>query len=227
MNSKKKKKATKKAAADQVNQPKNEECVYLRRVNESGDHSKLTEQSFNDLLKSCNEHCFNEDETLVFPLFPNLHYDGPTGLNAVPEKTDQEKVGNVIGDSNELKVLRTFEEVSRSKNLGLKLFPGIIFDRTKLELLAKSFKNTNQNLDQNKECIEKCVGNNDNKVIKTYNIKTPDEDFLKKHFPIKKKMDNIETDLICIYKGAICLLEVKSNSRPEILWVNRPFNFIF
>jgi hypothetical protein len=186
-------KENKKAAADQVNLPKSEECVYLRRVGETGCDSKLTEQSFNDLLKSCNQRCFDEEETLVFPLFPKLKYDGPTGLEAVPEKTDREKVGNVIGDSNELKVLRMFETVSQSKSLGLKLFPGIEFTQTKLELLASGF-----------------------------GIKLPDEEVLRKLFPVKK-MDMVETDLICVYKGAICLLEVKSNSRPETLWVNGHF----
>lgn len=191
MSSKKNEKTTTMASSNQL---KNKKCVFLRRVEKTGDHSKLTEQSFNDLLESCNEHCFNEGETLVFPLFPKLQYDGPTGLNEVPEKTDKEKMGNVIGDSNELKVLRTFETVSQSKRLGLKLFPGIEFNQTKLELLASSF-----------------------------DIKPPDKDFLKNNFPNNKV---IETDLICVYKGAICLLEVKSNSNPETLWVIRLFSFI-
>jgi hypothetical protein len=169
----------------------NRKCVFLKRVGETGVHSKLTEQSFNDLLEICNEHCLSEKETLVFPLFPKLQYDGPTGLNEVAEKIDREKVGNVIGDSNELKVLRMFEEVSRSQNLGLKLFPGIKFDQKKLEVLASSF-----------------------------DIQPPDKNFFKEMFPNKRV---IEADLICIYKGAICLLEVKSNSRPETIWVSRFF----
>jgi hypothetical protein len=167
----------------------NRKCVFLKRVKEKSAHSELTEQSFNELLESCNEHFLSEEETLVFPLFPKLQYDGPTGLKEVPEKIDREKVSNVIGDSNELKVLRMFEEASRSQNLGLKLFPGIKFDQKKLELLTSSF-----------------------------DMQPPDQIFLKEMFPNNTV---IEADLICIYKGAICLLEVKSNSRPETLWVSR------
>jgi hypothetical protein len=166
--------------------------IYLLRVGPGPDNlSELTEQTFNDLLDSCNEHWWQKDYTLVFPLFPGPKYIGPTGLNVdfVSEKLDRGREGQVIGDFSELKVLRMFETISQSKNLGLKLFSGIKFNKSNLLQLASVFN---------------------------FDVRNLDSDF--------PEVKDLETDLICIHKGAICLAEVKSKSNSEKLWVRKSFD---
>jgi hypothetical protein len=164
--------------------------AYLKRVGGDKDNlSQLTEHSLIELLNSCNKRWCDKDYTLVFPLFPEPKYVGPIGLHEVAEETDDRKAGYVRGDRNELKVLRTFEDVSLSKKLGLKLFSGIKFNKSSLELLAS--------------------------VLSV--------DFPASDFP---NVEELETDLICIYSGAICLVEIKSTSTSETLWVSTSFRFI-
>jgi hypothetical protein len=38
------------------------------------------------------------------------------------------------------------------------------------------------------------------------------------------EVKDLETDLICIYKGAVCLAEAKSKSNSEKLWVSKSFD---
>jgi hypothetical protein len=185
MSARKNKKPIATASAKKSMKPK----PYLKKVNGKGNLSELDETSLNDLLDSCNGHWCDKDHTLVFPLYPEPPFVGPTGLNEVPEKLDTSRIGHVIGHSNELIVLRMFETISKEKSLGLKLFSGIKFSKDNLELLASVFN---------------------------FGKKSLDSDF--------PKVQDLETDLICIYKGAICLAEIKSKSNSEKLWVSKLYD---
>jgi len=115
--------------------------VFLKRVGDDGTtNEKLNEETFFKLLDQCNNSWCDSETTLVYPLYPDpSQYSGPTGLTNVPQKTNEEREGNVIGFTNEMKVTRALERFSKKNNAGLKIFPGVKITFEKLKGLAHLF----------------------------------------------------------------------------------------
>ena len=115
--------------------------VFLKRVGDEGKTKhKLSEGTFYDLLNECNSSWCDVNTTLVYPLYPDpTQHAGPTGLKIVPKDTDKEKEGNVIGFTNEMKVIRAFERCGKNNDAGLKIFPGVKITFEKLQVLAQLF----------------------------------------------------------------------------------------
>jgi hypothetical protein len=84
--------------------------VFLKRINgDSSLEEVMTEEVLFGLLSSYNEAWNDKTKSLVYPLISDPPYPGPLGLSGVNEATERNRVGNVRGFTNEMKVLEAFK----------------------------------------------------------------------------------------------------------------------
>jgi len=116
-------------------------------------------------------------------------------LPGVKSTTEQGHMDHIKGFKNEMKVLRTFEQLSIKEKLGLKIFHDIEIEEGKLEALCAAFgcKATLDELHDKNEILSKFR-------------KDSKGEFL-----------NLEIDLVILHRCTVYLIEVKSSMEGKAL----------
>jgi len=176
--------------------PKSKETVYLKRIiGDSTSTVEINEKVLFDLLSKYNELWNDMTETLIYPLMPDPPYCGPLNLSIVPDSTENNRVANVRGFTNEMKVFQSFKNQPKP----LKLFSGVKIKGAKLLALASVFGVQSLDLSDIREAKKQISGKEIGKK----------EDF------------EIEMDLVAISNKAIYITEIKSDSTEATILVKK------
>ena len=175
--------------------PKGKATIYLKRLTgDSTNTVEMDEKVLFDLLSKYNDFWNDMTKTLVFPLLSDPSYCGPLGLSIVLDSTENNRLANVRGFTNEMKVLQVFKDQPKP----FKLFSGVKIKGAKLFALASVFGIQAPDLSDIREAKKQISG----KAI------SAKEDF------------EIEMDLIAISHSFISLIEIKSDSTEHTILVS-------
>jgi hypothetical protein len=81
-----------------------------------------------------------KNRTVIFPVLPDLRYDGPVGFPGVPEQVELNHQNDIRGQNNEVKVLKIYQKHSLSQNLNWKIFHGVHVSPPKMRALCDAFQ---------------------------------------------------------------------------------------
>ena len=84
---------------------------------------------------------------MVFPIIPDLKYDGPVGFPGVRKKVDISYKKLIKGQNNEIEVLKLYSDHGVSQNLNLKIFHDVFISPTKLSALNEAFSHNDADSD--------------------------------------------------------------------------------
>jgi hypothetical protein len=175
---------------------KSKNGVYLKRVNgESSNEGSMTKEILFEILTQYNQTWDDKTKTLVYPLMPDPPYCGPLGLSIVSDSTENKRIANLRGFTNEMKVLHGFKDQTKP----YKLFSGIKIKGAKLNALASVFGYQGLDLSDIREVKKSISG----KAI------SAKDDF------------EIEMDLVAIGNQSIHIIEIKSDSTEHTIWVSK------
>jgi len=126
------------------------------------------------------------------------------------EITEKKWCGNIVGFKNEIELLNKFEELSRQKDLGLKLFSGVKINEAQLKALEGARPN-----------IALVAGDEIQEVQKSsqdLNSSTKENADELEHD--KEPIPDIEIDLVVISTRVIYIIEVKSSKDDDKIFVS-------
>ena len=154
-----------------------------------GEIIPLTKQVILKWTENNNPSFQDEEKTLMFPIYPNLKYEGPVGIAGIDTNTEKGRNNNIRGQEIEIKVIEAIFNHSKKQKLGLKIFHGVQITEAKMEAFCDIYQNSMPQFDS--------------EIIQSY-----DKGERKGH-PIIQ----IEIDVLVVSKAGLTLVEVKANEK--------------
>ena len=76
----------------------------------------------------------------MFPIYPNLKYEGPVRIAGINLDREEGHNNNIRGQETEIKVIEAISSQSELRKLGLKIFHGVQVTNAKMEAFCDIYQ---------------------------------------------------------------------------------------